>query len=526
VSSVRFFDERSLRLARWVSARYVAPLASVLDRLSPPRVAGEEDPIPPSPGARALPRGWPPPAGGPVAGYRGGTDLLDVVRRGKGAFMLRPAPEDETAAAVEVVASCLAGGRRALVLVPEASPRPATAGALEEAFGERVTVFAGGDRRTRYRTWLRIAAGAADVVVGTRPAVYAPVQDLGLIYVSRESHPGHREDRSPAHHARDVALTRARFSGAALVLEASCPSAEAAVLGLRTVAAPRDRWPKVEVVKPGVEGRAPRLVEALRASSRAFVYTPLRGYGVAQVCRSCGAPAACHACGGALRIAEGRVRCIVCEADGRCASCDGSRFGIRRGGAERVVEWASAVAPVAVREVGRPRLPRANEILVGGPEDIRDLGPGGLELVAILDADLAARRPGLAARERAVATWMEAVGWARPAGRAILQASDPSDPAIQAVVRGNADRFLERERARRAEAGFPVGAAVFRVIGDERLADAIRALPAITSLVTSLAGRTVCLLALEPAVVDVFGGAMRELAGRGIVERVEAEPHL
>ena len=149
-----------------------------------------------------------------------------------------------------------------------------------------------------------------------------------------------------------------------------------------------------------------------------------------------------------------------------------------------------------------------------------------LDLVAVLDADAAARRPGLAARERALAIWMEAVGWARPAGRAIVQSSHPSDPAVQALVRGNPDRFLMREREQRAEAGFPVGAPVFRVIGGQGLEAALAEHEPLTSLVTTLGDRTICLLALEAGRVAAFSRAMRALAVEGVVERVEAEPHL
>jgi hypothetical protein len=121
---------------------------------------------------------------------------------------------------------------------------------------------------------------------------------------------------------------------------------------------------------------------------------------------------------------------------------------------------------------------------------------------------------------------MEAVGWARTSGSAIVQTAHPSDPGVQALVRGSPDRFHERERERRAAAGFPVGAAVFRVIGIDALEDALAEHHPITSLVTSLGGRTVCLLALEPDRVPAFGEAMRRLAAAGVVERVEAEPHL
>ena len=441
--------------------------------------------------------------------------------------MVRPAPEDEQALVVEAVRACVEGGRRALVLVPEASPRPATTTALVEAFGDRVCVFAGGDARTRYRTWLGIRDGVFDVVVGTRPAVFAPLGEVGLVWVSRESHPGHREERAPYYHARDVAIRRAQLAGAVCVLAAACPTSEAAALGLAVVAPTQRRWPTVEVVRPGTEGRAPRVVQALRVARRAFVYAPVPGYGIAQVCKACSAPASCAACGGMLRAAEGEVRCVVCEAPGRCAACGAASFGIRRGGAERVEEWVGRVAAVPVVRAARPRLPKAaGEIVIGGPEAVRDLGVGALDLVAVLDADLAVRRPGLAARERALAIWMEAVGWARPGGHAIVQSSHPADPAVQALVRGNPDRFLARERARRAAAGFPVGAPVFRVVGTGELEAAIREHEPISVLSTSLGGRTVCLLALEPDRLPAFGAAMRSLAAVGVVERLEAEPHI
>ncbi len=534
VSPVPRFDEELLALARWVSERYVAPLAAVLGRLAPPRVASEETAVVPPPargataGSLALPR--------PLTTYAGGPELLAAIGRrdpGPRAFVLRPAPEDEQDLAVEAVAACLASGRTALVLVPEAEPVPATAAAIERAFGERCARFLGGSKRARYRTWLDIGRGRFDVVVATRPGIFAPLAGLGLIYVSRESHPAHREDRAPYYHVRDVARARARMAGAVCVQAAFCPSAEAAAAGDPEVRPPARRWPPVEVVPPVREGRAPALVRAIRTVRRGFLFSPTPGAGIAVVCKSCGSPAACAACEGSLRLQEGVVRCVVCEAPGRCRVCSATSFGVHRGGAERVEAWAAAVAGVPVHRLRAgetPRLPGSAEILVGGPDDVRDLGPGGCDLVAILDADLAARRPGLAARERSLATWFEAVAWARPAGRAIVQTAHARDTAVQALVRGNADRFHEEERARRISAGFPVGAGVFRVAGTDSLAGALRALEPITMLVSGLASggeeATVCLVALEPERVPAFGRRIRELAAEGVVARVEAEPHL
>jgi hypothetical protein len=121
---------------------------------------------------------------------------------------------------------------------------------------------------------------------------------------------------------------------------------------------------------------------------------------------------------------------------------------------------------------------------------------------------------------------MEAAGWARPRGRAIVQSSSPADPLVQALVRGKADRFHADERRRRAEAGLPVGAAVFRITGGDALESELDRFDPVTLLVSRHEGRTVCLLALDPVRVPMLGTRLRELAADGTVDRVEAEPHL
>jgi len=523
VSPVRYFDGAMLRLFRWMSERYVAPLAAIIGRSHPPRVAGEErdrDPgTPPAPG--------PVPVGdGAFDRYRGAGHLVDSLSGGSGAFVVRPAPEDEQALAVEAVRLALAGGRAAMVVVPEAEPLPATAAAVADAFGDRVGMYLGGSPRARYRMWLDIRDGRFSVVVGTRPAVFAPIPRPGLVWISRESHPGHREERSPAYHVRDVAVARARLGRGVCVMAALCPSGEAVATGAPDVAPAGRAWPPVEVVRPGPEGRAPRLVAAVKAARRGFLYQPLPGYGVARVCRSCGEPARCASCGGTIRLEGGETRCVVCEAPGRCASCGGRVFGIARGGVERVEEWAGRVASVPVtRGVGGGPGP-SEGIVVGGPEAVKDVPPPGLDLVGILDADLAARRPGLAAAEHSLALWMEAAGWARPHGRVIVQSSHPNDPAVQALVSGNPARFHRAELPRRAGAGFPAGFPVFRVAGSGDLESHLRALDPVTLLASAVEGQTVCLVTVRPQGLAAFGRVVRDLAARGIVARVEAEPHL
>jgi primosomal protein N' (replication factor Y) len=527
VSPVQFFDDRMLELLRWVSSRYVAPLASVITRSHPPRVASEDTNVArrDTPLARSGSlEGASPPPPQSLDVYREGDRLLGAIGHGNGeTYRLRPVPELEQQTAVEAVGACLDAGRRAIVIVPEADPLPATAEALMGAFGERVAMFVGGDKRARYRMWLDIQAGRYDVVVGTRGVVFAPVSDLGLIWLSRESHALHREERSPYFHVRDVANTRARIDGAVFVMSALCHSAEAQMLDAVDVVPATRAWPPVEVVKPGPEGRAPRLVAALREARSGFLFAPLPGYGVARVCRNCNEPAACAECGGVLRLEEGRVRCAVCEAEGRCAHCGASDFGIARGGAERAAEWAAAITGSNVRRADRLQ---PDGITVGGVETVKDVGAPRLDLVGILDADLAARRPGISAMERSLAIWMEAAGWARPQGRVIVQSRAANDPAIQALVQGNPSRYYRAELERRAKAGFPAGHPVFRVTGTPSLRRELDVTDPVHVLETSLGDETLCLVTVAPERLEEFGRIVRSLAERGIVTRVEAEPHL
>jgi primosomal protein N' (replication factor Y) len=527
VSPVAFFDGHRLELFRWMRERYVAPLAAVIDRAVPPRVAGEEITrlvagAPTHPALRVGTTRLP--------SYRNGHSVLETITSlASGTFVLRPAPEDEAAVAVECVAAARSSGRSAVVVVPEAEPLPATAAALVLAFGDDVGLFVGGDKRARYRMWLDIAAGRYRVVVGTRPAVFAPLDDLGLVYVHRESHALHREERAPYYHVRDVARARARIEGAVCVLSSFCPSIETTAFEHVEVEPAGRSWAPVEVVKPGPEGRSPRLVRALAEAARAFLFEPMRGYGVARVCRACGEPAACAACLGTIRQRSGAVVCTVCGATGRCANCGASDFGIVRGGAERVEEWARAIARVPVAHVApgaEPRPPREAEVIVGGVDAVKDIGPVRLDLVGIMNADASLRRPGLSARERTLVAWFEAASWARADGRVIVQTLHPNDPAVQALVTGKPSRFHRDEALRLAEAGFSVGSPVFRVAGTAALGDELEALPHRSVLVSAAGNATVCLVALDPATLPAFGDAMRRLAERGVVTRVEAEPHL
>ncbi|HEV3474571.1 MAG TPA: hypothetical protein VG602_04325 [Actinomycetota bacterium] len=535
LSAIPLFDERSLALYRWMSERYVVPLSLVIRRAHPPRVATEEtgEPV-----IRAAVPSFAAPA--VLPGYDGGGELLDACRNGGGTFVVRPLPDDEAAACVEAVGACLAGGRDAVVVVPEAVPVPATARAVVDAGGDAALLYVSGEKRERYRRWLEVAAGRYRIVVGTRPAVFAPVRSLGLVWINRDAHPAHREERAPRHHAREVAVARARMEGAVCVLAGLAPGPEAAALaddGVATMVRPsrqreRGAAPLVETVPPAEEDRSPRLASLLGSARGAFLLLSRRGYGVARRCRVCGSPVRCTVCAGPVAVRKGRVACVVCATEATCPECGSTSFGVERGGTERLEEWARQLTRVAVTRVdtGEDATPPAEgTVVVGTAAAVKDFGPRRVPFVAVLDADRARRRAGLDAPSQALATWMEAAAWAGPrrdGGRVLVHTREPSDPAIQALVRWEPWLLHRAERRRRQEAGFPPGFPLFRVTGRQGLAEQLSSLEPAHLLTSALGDETVCLVTLRPDDTARFRDRVVAWAEEGLVTKVEAEPQL
>ncbi len=233
-----------------------------------------------------------------------------------------------------------------------------------------------------------------------------------------------------------------------------------------------------------------------------------------------------------MAVREGRPACAVCGRDARCASCGAARFGIERGGTERIEEWVRPLTTSRVVRVDRGEEavpPQEGSVVVGTAAAVKDFGRRRVGLVAILDADRARRRAGLEAPEQVLATWMEAAAWAGPRsgeGRVLAHSREPGDPAVQALVRWDPWYLHRVERRRREEAGFPLGWPVFRVSGTEALPPGLEAQRPLNLLTSGSGGETVCLVTVRPEDLPAFRARIVDLAARGIVERVEAEPRL
>src|SRR6185437_16099473 len=255
--------------------------------------------------------------------------------------------------------TALEQGRGVIVLVPEIALTPQTVARFVDRFGETVAVLHSQLRPgERYAEWRRLREGDARICVGPRSAVFAPIEDLGLIVVDEEHDSSYKHEGDPRYDARDVAAERARRSGAVLLLGSATPRAESehrvrsSLLPGRVDGRP---LPRVEVLemRGARTGLHPETAEALGrvrdARQKAIVLLNRRGWSNFLSCRSCGAVWSCPQCDVALVLhrAEGFLACHHCghrerspERCGACGSISVARHGV---GTERLQHELAAV---------------------------------------------------------------------------------------------------------------------------------------------------------------------------------------
>lgn len=473
-------------LSGTLARRYAGARSDVLRLAVPPRHAATEKlASPPAPDAHVpAPTRW-------QDVDRAGAFLHHVASGGAPRAVWSAAPGDDWPAMLaEAVGAALAGGRGAIVCVPDTRDVARVDAALTALLGEghHVCLTADGGPAARYRDFLAVSRGARRVVVGTRSAAFAPVHDLGLVVVWDDGDDLHAEPRAPYPHTRDVLLTRATEQGTAALVAgvARTPEAQQLVQAgwAHELAAPREllrRRARVEVVPAedrAVGTRVPRAAyDALRrglASGPVLVQTPRAGYAATLACDTCRAPARCSACTGPLTLSGPTVppRCRWCghvEAAWACRTCRGR--GLRapvRGEARTAEELGRMFAGTTVRSSSGervvPQVGAAADIVVAtvGAEPVAE---EGYAAVVVLDTWLTLARDDLRAGEEALRRWLNAAALVRPGGH-VVAVGDPGHPALQALVRWDPAGFARREAEERAQAHLPPAARIATVTGD------------------------------------------------------------
>jgi primosomal protein N' (replication factor Y) len=422
----------------------------------------------------------------------------------------------------------LAAGRGVLVLVPEIALTPILRRAAMSRFGRTVTVLhsemSPGERHDQ---WWRIRDGLAQLVIGARSAVFAPLPDLGLLVVDEEHESSYKQEESPRYHARDVAVMRGKLEGAPVVLGSATPSLESFTnastgkyrrLTMPSRIGPRG-LPKVTVVDRRTALRSgddpiitTPLLDALLACldrrEQALLLLNRRGYATSLICRECGTPAACPNCSVSLTV-HGAGRTVDCHYCGHhtrtppaCEACKGEYLRLTGFGTEKVVEVLSGLLPQArIDRIDRDLASRRGaiaerlaafeagdlDVLVGTQMIAKGHDFPRVTVVGVVDADVGLGMPDFRAAERAFQLLTQVAGRAgraELAGEVLLQSHLPDHYALTLACAQDYATFFEREMEfRRTMAYPPAGAALNLLIRDR---DAVRGAEAAHALASRL----------------------------------------
>jgi primosomal protein N' (replication factor Y) len=456
---------------------------------------------------------------------------------------------------LHAIARARAAGTGALVLVPEIALTPQLAGRFRSRFGDDVALLHSGlSAAERHAEWLRLRHGEARICVGVRSAIFAPVQDLGILVVDEEHEGSFKQEDGPAYHARDLAVVRGKLERAVVILGSATPSLETlenARRGrYRTLELPRridDRpLPPVELVdlrrlrRPGVDLApgllSPRLVEAIEdtvsAGRQAILFLNRRGYETLVLCEACGEEARCAQCAVALTH-HARRGILLCHACGRserrdapCPSCGGVRSGVGVG-TEQVEEAVRALVPTA--RVGRldrdsaggagdaaailARFARRDlDVLVGTQMVTKGHDFPGVTLVGVILADTALALPDFRAGERTFQLLTQVAGRAgrgADAGRVVVQTFNPAARAVSRAALHDYAAFAAEELEDRRRRGWPPFGRLLAVRVEGSESSAPRAAEALARAARPALRGEISLLGPAPAAIERLRGRTR-----------------
>jgi primosomal protein N' (replication factor Y) len=403
---------------------------------------------------------------------------------------------------IRLSADVRASGRRVLMLVPEIALTPAAASLFRDAFGERVAVqHSGLSDGERHDQWQRIRRGDVDIVVGTRSAVFAPLENVGLIVVDEEHDGSYKQEESPRYNGRDVAIVRAQRAGALIVLGSATPSMESyhnamtgkfqrVVLARRVLDRPLAAVRVIDMREEyATEGPETILSRALREGiqmrldrqEQALVLLNRRGFATAVFCRQCAGTIDCPNCSVSLVVhGEGnarRARCHYCNFTSRvppaCPLCAGPYLEQAGFGTERVEAEVRKACPGArVARLDRDAIRKrgslasilwrfrdgAIDVLVGTQMIAKGHDFPRVTLVGVVSADVGLGLADFRASERTFQLLTQVAGRAgrgEQAGEAIVQTLYPDHYSIQLACRQDFPAFYEREMLFRRAMRYP-----------------------------------------------------------------------
>jgi primosomal protein N' (replication factor Y) len=409
---------------------------------------------------------------------------------------------------LEAIQWVIKAGRQAIVLVPEIALTPQTLARFQRRFPGLVGVLHSGmTGRERLDSWFKIKNGDTRVIVGTRSAVFAPCNNLGLIVLDEEHETSYKQDVNPRYHAREVAQMRAKSQQALVVLASASPSLETywnyenknyqlAVINSR----PQDRtMPTVKVVdlreelKAGNHSIFSRQLQAaiaqrLLQDQQVILFLNRRGYAGFVSCRECGFVLKCTHCDVSL-VAHGAGSQLCCHYCGfqrvkplRCPNCRGERIRAFGLGTERVESEALTLFPNARvlrldtdttktqgahQAIVQQFAQHEADILVGTQMVAKGLDFPLVTLVGVISADTTLNLPDFRAAERTFQLLLQVSGRSgrgNKGGEVIIQAFSPHHPSIQTAAGHDFLGFYSYEAEQRRKYLYPPYTSIIRLL--------------------------------------------------------------
>lgn len=421
----------------------------------------------------------------------------------------------KTRVIIEMIRRTLETGRDAIVLVPEIALTPQTVGVFIAAFGDRVAVIHSGlSAGERFDAWRRVKNGGADVVIGTRSAVFAPVEELGLIVIDEEQEHTYKSDINPKYLAHDIARKRCADKSAMMLLASATPSVGSyykAKLGIYTLVELKNRYggavlPEVVVCDTRGEllpGSSPygatlrqKLCETAAEDKQSIVFLNRRGYSSVLSCRSCGEVIKCPHCSVSLtyhthrhlkdgdgedymrkRADSGTLSCHYCgyrtavpEVCPQCGSAHMLFMGYGTQRAEEELENMLPGVPVIRMDTDTTRTKFSHDeilakfrrgdakVLLGTQIVTKGHDFPKVTLVGVLNADASLYLDDYRAAERTFAMLTQVIGRAGRAadpGVAVIQTQNPESDVIRLAAAQDYPAFYEQEIRIRRGLVFP-----------------------------------------------------------------------
>ena len=409
---------------------------------------------------------------------------------------------------LELIDRTLKQGKTAIMLVPEISLTPQMLKKLRARFGENAAILHSGlSAGERYDEWWRLRTGEARIAIGARSAIFAPVENLGLIIVDEEHDGSYTSESAPRYATIDVAKFRSGYNGAKLVLGSATPSVEsylAAKGGEYNLFELPDRinkkpLPEIEIADMRKEVRhgnnspfssilKAELSDCLKKGNQAIIFLNQRGYSKTVVCTECGHVQKCSACDVSLTYhrEDDSLLCHYCGAKYKmvkaCTECGSPYLKYGGFGTEKIVADLRELFPSAKilrmdRDTTQTKeghfkilnqfASREADILVGTQMIAKGHDFPFVTLVGILDADMSLHFSDFRSAERTFQLITQVAGRsgrADEAGKVVLQTYQPENHVLRQAINYDYKGFFEREISIRKATAFPPYTKIIRVL--------------------------------------------------------------